>query len=323
VPLRPESIGIGDTNLLLPVFFPSVSSVKTALSPSQYVSLLGSLAALNRQFLVSAFDIGLAPGSDALRTSLDAAREAGVVIMMDSGNYESYWKDAQVRWTQPLFHEILRATACPVALGFDEQEPPQDIAANVQSIVDRWRQDQAVRRTCLVVPIIHGRPSELPVLCRRVVELTGVQMIAVPERRLGDGVFDRAKAVRSIRSALDDLGRYIVLHLLGTGNPISMAIYSASGADSFDGLEWCQTVVDHETAQLSHLSHADFFRAQTSWGDEDMSFHARTLAHNLEFYVNWMSRLRTAAREDGMSRFLRINLPARIVALCSTELGWE
>jgi hypothetical protein len=43
-----------------------------------------------------------------------------------------------------------------------------------------------------------------------------------------------------------------------TDNPFSITLYSAMRADSFDGLEWCQTVVDHETGLLYHLSHVDF-----------------------------------------------------------------
>jgi len=82
-----------------------------------------------------------------------------------------------------------------------------------------------------------------------------------------------------------------------TGNPISIAVYAVAGADSFDGLEWCQTVVDFESAQLFHLSHADFFRAQTQWGDSELSFAVRTLAHNLEFFADWMTRLQAVLAE--------------------------
>jgi len=41
-------------------------------------------------------------------------------------------------------------------------------------------------------------------------------MLAVAERRLGDGVIDRARALLAIRHELDKLDRYVVLHLLGT-----------------------------------------------------------------------------------------------------------
>jgi hypothetical protein len=36
------------------------------------------------------------------------------------------------------------------------------------------------------------------------------------------------------------------------GNPWSIAVLTAAGADSFDGLEWCRVTVDRRTAQLHH-----------------------------------------------------------------------
>jgi len=114
------------------------------------------------------------------------------------------------------------------------------------------------------------------------------------------------------------------LHLLGTGNPISIVLYSAMGADSFDGLEWCQTVVDHDTGLLHHLSQADFFAGQTAWGDDDkLSFQARTLAHNLEFFSDWMRRLRDAMNQDRLPEFCRSNLPPRASRHVADVAGWS
>ena len=148
-------------------------------------------------------------------------------------------------------------------------------------------------------------------------------MIAVPERRLADGVFEPARTVRAIRESLNAQGQYVGLHLLGTGNPISIALYSIAGADSFDGLEWCQTVVDYESGILFHLSQADFFKGQTKWGDRDLPFQAFVLAHNLEFYADWLSRLRHAIHAGEGIAFARTNFPKRIFNQCSAALGWE
>jgi len=163
----------------------------------------------------------------------------------------------------------------------------------------------------------------LPNLCAEVAEGLAVNMLSLPERRLGEGVFERVRTVAAIRQALDETGRYVGVHLLGTGNPLSLALFALAGADSFDGLEWCQTVVDHGTGALSHLSHADFFSAQTKWGDEDIPPQLRVLAHNLEFYADWMKRLRTAVHENAGVEFCRLNFPERIYSQCAAALGWE
>lgn len=322
--VRPTELTIGARSLPLPVYFPSISSVKTALYPQEYLQLLSSLAALSGQFLVSAFDLADLDQPQSAQQALASARQAGIITLMDSGNYESFWKDAQANWKQADFHKILADFPCDLAFGFDEQQPPANADDHVALVAERWKADQAAAGSCQIVPIVHASANELPALCAAVATKTGVTMLAVPERRLGNGVLERALAVKAIRAALNELGRYVVLHLLGTGNPISIALYSAMGADSFDGLEWCQTVVDHESGLLYHLSQADFFAGQTAWGDDNMlSFQARTLAHNLEFFSDWMRRLHDAMTQDRLPEFCRSNLPPRAFRHVADVAGWS
>jgi hypothetical protein len=71
---RPEEIKLGDTSLYAPVYFPSISTVKTALAPAEYLATLHSLRDINQQFLVSAFDLNQPDNTD------DLARCSGQVI---------------------------------------------------------------------------------------------------------------------------------------------------------------------------------------------------------------------------------------------------
>ena len=313
---RPEKLVLGRHTLSVPVFFPSISTVKTTLTLFEYLKILVSLREINQQFLLSAFDLDRSCSDAGVEQWLKAAHEAGTTMLMDSGNYESYWKSQTASWQQADFHDVLRRFPCAVVLGFDEQDPPKNLDVHVELVVERWRRDQSASGTRVVVPIVHGTSDSLPRLCTRIAKETQAPMVAVPERRLGSGIFERTRAVTALRHALNGLGRYVGLHLLGTGNPISIALYACAGADSFDGLEWCQTVVDHDTGLLFHLSQSDFFRRQTEWGDEDLSFHSRTLAHNLAFYTDWMLRLRQAIHSDDAPRFCRFNFPPNVYRQC-------
>lgn len=319
---RLECIVVGRARQSVPAFFPSISTVKTALLPGEYLATLHALRDVSPQFLVSAFDLARTADLENAAGLLAAAQDAGTTVLMDSGNYESYWKDEQAAWRQADFHDALQRFPCTFAFGFDNQSPPADMNEHVELIIDRWHQDQAVTNRS-IVPIVHGSAIELPSLCTQVARAAQVPMIAVAERRLGNGVFERTKSVQALRAALDNTGRYVGLHLLGTGNPISIALYAWAGADSFDGLEWCQTVVDHDTALLFHLSQADFFQHQTVWGEEELSFQARTLAHNLAFYADWMRRLRSAVHGGDAVSFCRFNFPPRLFERCSAAFGWE
>lgn len=129
---RPKEIDIGTVRLPTPIFFPSISTIKTALSPAQYLAALHSLRDLNKQFLVSAFDLNRSGDGDGLAQCLIAAQAAGVTVLMDSGNYESYWKDVQSDWRQADFHDVLKRFSCSFAFGFDEQNPPADEDTHVK-----------------------------------------------------------------------------------------------------------------------------------------------------------------------------------------------
>jgi hypothetical protein len=320
---RPTKLTVGERSLPLPAYFPSISSIKTALPLQKYLHLLSSLAGLNGQFLLSAFDLANLENLQQVKDMLVSVRQAGVITVMDSGNYESFWKDAQTYWTQASFHKMLGIFPCDLAFSFDEQSPPINVDDHVALVIERWRADQVAAKNCQIIPIIHAPASELPALCSIVAAEIGLTMLAVPERKLGSGILERSRAVQAIRSALNNLGRYVVLHILGTGNPISITLYSAMGADSFDGLEWCQTVVDYETGLLYHLSQADFFAGQTAWCENGLSFQAQTLAHNLEFFSDWMRRLQDAMKQNQLSEFCRLNLPTRVFQHFSNIAGWD
>ncbi len=290
----------GQQDSRYPIFFPSVSSLKTMLPPIEYVRALTSLH--HTRFLVSAYDVATSSPADRdqLLRLLFEARGAGTCILLDSGNYESYWmRDAA--WTQARFHQQLAFGAWDVSFSFDDQNllarPAQAerLSSNVSADV--------CAAPCPVVPIIHGTPEQLPALCHTVASVHDVGAVAVPERELGVGVAERFHNVRKLRSALD-ASSSIRLHLLGTGNPASMLLYALAGADSFDGLEWCQTVVDHDTGHLHHFSHYPLFAHQTPFGKaHDLSLVACALAHNLVYFSRWEQTLKTA-REAGTMRDL-------------------
>ena len=303
---RTFELCIAQTLIQLPCFFPSVSSVKTNLMPVDYVELL--TAAAHPLFLVSAYDIANAPEEHRIRlnAALDRSKKGGTAIMMDSGNYERFWKGDLV-WDTAGLHETAGISAHDLCFCYDNQEPPNTAEAIVNDVVSSVLRDQE-HSLGTVVPIVHGKTELLAVAAQQVAEQLYPVILAVPERALGEGIVARTRTVRSIRKALDELGFYCPLHLLGTGNPLSIIVYAMAGADSFDGLEWCQTVVDHETGQLFHFQQWDLFRHQTDWGgDHALPYIQSVLMHNLYFYRQFMDDLHESIKngvaEDFLKRF--------------------
>ncbi|MCB2212993.1 hypothetical protein KQI52_12845 [bacterium] len=271
--------------------------------PVDYVELLSTVK--YPLFLVSAYDVAKCPPMQRSRfdNAVEEAKRNDSMILMDSGNYEAFWKD-DLSWTPDRFHSIAKTSEHNLCFCHDNQKPlgpPETIAADVVSSVLR-DQTYAIGT---VAPIVHGSAGLLPIAARLVANQLFPLLLAVPERALGDGIVARAQAVRRIRKALDGLEVYCPLHLLGTGNPISIAVYTMAGADSFDGLEWCQTVVDHETGRLFHFHQWDLFKGQTAWGsDGSLPYIQSVLMHNLEFYRKFMGELRMALMDGSVEFFL-------------------
>ncbi len=302
------------TVIPLPCFFPSVSSVKTKLLPVDYVELLD--AAAHPLFLASAYDIAnCSPEQHArMNAALSRSMRRGTAILMDSGNYEGFWKEEQT-WTPDRFHEVAKASEHHLCFCHDNQEPPQTPEAIAADVVSSVLRDQKHTQGT-VVPIIHGPTELIATATRMVAEQLFPVLLAVPERALGDGIIQRARSVRRLRKELDALDVYCPLHLLGTGNPLSIAVYAMAGADSFDGLEWCQTVVDHETGKLFHFQQWDLFKDQTDWGNTGaLPYIQSALMHNLKFYRVFMAELREALKKDSAEAFLRRYAPEKQISL--------
>ena len=286
---RSRELYIAQTAVPLPCFFPSVSSVKTNLRPVDYIELL--VAAGHSLFLASAYDIAHCTDEQRPRmdTALTRSKERGAVILLDSGNYESFWKDDK-DWQPDRFHKIAGSSRHDLCFCYDNHQPPDASESIAEDVVARVLRDRE-HAIGTVAPIVHGNTALLPDAALRTAKQLYPLLLAVPERELGEGILERTRTVRRIREALNSLDVYCPLHLLGTGNPLSIIAYALAGADSFDGLEWCQTVVEHETGRLLHFQQWDLIRHQT---DRGLPYIQSVLMHNLDFYREFMARLHGA-----------------------------
>lgn len=298
-PIRITHLPVGGILVPLPCYFPSISSVKTTLSVYEYLRLIKSVN--HPLFLISAYDVYHCTKSDSkkIRNILKELFKNRVAILLDSGHYEKYWKEKKHlgitnKWTSSKFQSILSSSYYHLAFCFDIK-PNKLVELIVNDIENRvlTNQDESSKGT--IVPIIHVRKDQLyklPEVAYGVAERLKPVMIAVPERELGEGLLARAETILKIRKALNKTGQYYPLHLLGTGNPLSILIFALCGADSFDGLEWCQTTVNHETSILYHFQQRELFGNQSIFCTmNDLPYNQATLAHNLIFFVGWMDKI--------------------------------
>jgi hypothetical protein len=342
---RPSMINLLGKQVKLPCFVKSLSSFETQLDPEAGLivfSLFPEIDAL----LVSAYDMCLMENPEVTHEGkgkenrearhkfmcdqLKILDERGALILMDSGNYEksrkedNTWTGKRLRkedtWTEERFNWVLENVPYTYAFCFDNLDPSSDPVENALDVISRIEGDHED----FLLPILHAPIDEnnirnhelLPDIFFEYASRKESPFIAVPERELGEGICQKAETVIKIREKLNTLGRYQPIHILGTGNPLSILILAAAGADLFDGLEWCRTVADKKTGFLFHHQQFDFFKNQTiknpryplikeSLERDDISLTLKMALHNLEFFLEWMEELQGGIKTNNIREMIK------------------
>jgi hypothetical protein len=256
----------------------------------------------------------------AMLDELTKYRESGGFVLVDSGNYEASRLGTR-RWKADDLKEVLAQTPHDWAFCFDVMNPLHDADRAIDKIVEGVERDRAFT-SAPVLPIVHApirkkggyKLTDIPRIIREVADRLEPQLIAIPERELGPGLIARIKTVRAIREELSKLPFYQPLHLLGTGNPWSMAVLAAAGADTFDGLEWCRMAVDRDKDRLQHFQHFDFFSYQAgvadspitrgALADQDVDFAGKVAFHNLDYFASLVKNMREAVAAGSIEAFV-------------------
>lgn len=331
---RPITLKIGEKVLRLPSFIFSVSSFETRLAPQDGLSLLRGL--VPGAALVSAYDAARYGGTSArsrFNREFRRLRDTSSVVVLDSGNYEAsrkhdYYsvKRNPAGWRRMHYRDVVRRCVPDIAFHFDAVDSRGSAKAVARQIIRNFVSDErALRGTAVTLcPIVHVpvsqrmRPSvAAATIVREVAAELNPSIIAIPERELGEGLRQRFATVKRIREALDSLGRYYPLHLLGTGNPLSMAAFAVAGADLFDGLEWCRTVADYRTGALYHFQQFDMVgeaclgrirdeRIRTIARNPDVPYTTRALAYNVDFFEDWARTMRDLVHSAQQEALLRM-----------------
>jgi queuine/archaeosine tRNA-ribosyltransferase len=330
---RVPEIEIHGKTLQLPCFVFSLSSHETQVSPKDGVSLFQFLSPAAG--LISAYDTSkYYKGDRNLKKMLENLISSNSVIFLDSGNYEASRKNDHYSeknsdgWHRDSFRQVASKIPADIVFAYDDTNPTGGLEEVADAIVDNFRSDEIAisRKEVILCPIIH-LPKKFKIsiaecaskIIAKVVKSLDPVIVAIPERELGDGLLERAKTVRQIRKTLDGLGKYYPLHLLGTGNPISMLTLAAAGADSFDGLEWCRTVADYDNGNLFHFQHFDCFsdryimRLQPGVRkiieDPQAAYGARVASYNLDFFNEWTRTIQNMIHSGQMESPLKLFVP--------------
>ncbi len=296
--IRPaERLSSLESNTLaIPNIFMSVSSHETQFKPAEALRVLKAHG--TKSILVSAYDLRRSEDKDQMIEEIKAYRELGGFVLIDSGNYEADRTEDET-WTAAEFHQALLETPHDCAFCFDNLEPSSDLAMAVEEVIQAFERDRQ-HTSAPVYPIVHVSQDEeglkrLPDIVFEVANRIRPGVIAIAERELGPGLALRARTMKRVRAQLQNLPFYQPIHLLGTGNPWSISVLVAAGADTFDGLEWCRFSIDPTRGRLHHFQHFDFFKH--SWDrtplldivdtDPNIKYAGKVALYNLEYYAEF------------------------------------
>ena len=240
----------GRADVVTPTYFPAISGTGTNAPPLDLIGLVS--ASSFPRMLVSAYDLARMSKREQQRARGLASKfgKTQGTIMLDSGSFESFWlRDPS--WTFQAYAKLVRIYHTELYCSFDRYDlwsRTKKGAVAEQLRLAGLSAKLAPGSTCML--IVRGPvPSRLAETVSRLLGRSTIliRAIAIPERECGGSLLTRAETVSRVRQILDEKSDKIMLHLLGCGHPLSLAVYSFCGADAFDSQDWSQLAVDRST----------------------------------------------------------------------------
>ena len=304
---RVLKIEAGVKQLSTPTYFPAISRLRMTLPGEQVLITL--VSAKYPRLLVSAYDFH--EMQPLTRTKIigeisDFFRN-GSVVMLDSGIFESYW-NRDSSWTFKEYSKWVKRVDSDFYFSYDL---PANVTLSenkfLAKTISRINRSRSIEETSYCIPIVHGlHIKQILSVLRKVTSIDGgLGMLAVSERDCGQTLSERAKTIFEIRKTLTENGLNSVLHVLGCGNPVSMAVYCYCGADTFDSLDWTQIVIERNELRLGNLSQLELLNCTCKACSREIRDPVvKALFHNLRFYQDYVMKLQAMIKRGTLRDFL-------------------
>jgi len=294
--------------LVTPTYFPAVSGAKLSLPVRQLVEFLVERS--YPRILVSSYDLFKMNARDREELGRELAdySRSGLLVFLDSGIFESFWRGDST-WDFEGYKTIVTRVASDFYTSFDVlPEPSQSESQFVASTEQRILLSESVSRSSEYIPIVHGtKPYQMISTVKAILNShpSISRMIAVSERDCGVSLSERARTVLELRKILDESCETVILHVLGCGNPLSVALYAYCGADTFDSLDWAQVAIDRDELRTYDYAYHELSTCQCVACSRPSQDPIKSiLLHNLLFYQDFMLKIQSMIRRNTLKDFL-------------------
>ncbi len=285
-----------------PTYFPAISSTDSKFPIPRLLKFF--IRSSYPQLLISAYDY-------YHYLKLESKLKSGLTryskkhfLFIDSGGYEKYWTGDK-KWTFDLYKKIIPKIKSDFYTSFDGEF----VQKKKNKFYDVIINNGLIHPTSQYLPIFHApEPKLLLKTISRFLERYpyAINLIAIRELECGITTSERAKTIFQIRKILDKIGGKQMLHVLGAGHPISIALYSYCGADSFDSTDWFRSTFDPKSNTLLDSSHIDIVtQSPASIRIQDPTL--KLLVHNLDTYFIFMKKIQALIKNNKLLSFLHQN----------------
>jgi len=303
---RSFELSKGKKRLVTPTFFPAISGSQYNFRPTELVDLITRNS--YPRVLISAYDF-TGKSQDVTRNIAEISEyfRNGSFVMLDSGIFESY-RSRDKKWSFDKYVQTVKSVDSDFYCAYDFL--PKITSTDddlLRSTLRMAKKSQEVGIDSRCIPIVHGaNPKQLIHVVSRIVgSLTDdTCIIAVPERECGSTVLERARTILQLTNLLGEKTSRL-LHILGCGDPVSMALYAYCGADSFDSLDWTSQVIDRVGLGFRGIAHIDLSSCKCKVCKRPFENQLRrALLHNLLFYQDFVLQLQAMIKRNTLTDFL-------------------
>lgn len=296
-----RQITVNDKKLITPTYFPSISGLETRSDADKLIREI--IAEHYPRLLVSCYDLDKFPDETKrdIINRLNNFSDDGGFLMLDSGEFERY--HLKSTWCFDEYQNTIKKVKSDFYFSFDKipnlETPYEEI---LETTIHYFPLSSALSKNNHCITVLHGVGVEnIQMLTEYMItNYADLNFIAITDKECGKTLQEQCITISAIRDTCDKKGRDVIIHVLGCGNPLSMAAMSYAGADMFDAVDWSRWIIDNKTWQCSNLSHVKLLDCTCIACSDHLlpNEKIRAFQHNLIFYQDFMSRLQNAISRD-------------------------
>lgn len=197
------------------------------------------------------------------------------VIFLDSGGYEarvehdlseSYGQDYKPnKWSASQHRGVIKnwsSNITTILVSYDSPAKHSSVTDQLRSALRLKHDFPLFPHELLIKPERKRAPMEIGEILPKILkDLGNFAVLGFTEYELDDRIIGRMQKIAQVRKMLDDAGIDIPIHIFGSLDTFSTALYFLSGAEIFDGLTWLrfgffngQTIYKHNYGAMKNVN---------------------------------------------------------------------